>query len=44
MERRDKFQEDYLNKEYAKLVYEKEWNKITKDGTYEKILNYYEDY
>lgn len=44
VERRDKFQEDYLNKEYAKLVYEKEWNKITKDGTYEKILNYYEDY
>ena len=44
VERRDKLQEDYLNKEYAKLVYEKEWNKITKDGTYEKILNYYEDY
>ena len=44
VERRDKFQEDYLNKEYARLVYEKEWNKITKDGTYEKILNYYEDY
>ena len=44
IEQRDKFQEEYLNKEYAKSVYKKEWNKIIKDGTYEKIKNYYEDY
>ena len=44
VERRDKFEEKYLNKDYAKSVYKKEWDKINKDGTYEKILNYYEDY
>lgn len=44
VERRDKFQEEYLNKDYAKSVYKREWDKITKDGTYEKIINYYEDY
>ena len=44
IERRDKFQAEYLDKDYAKSIYKKEWNKITKDGTYEKILNYYEDY
>ncbi|MBQ8892055.1 MAG: HD domain-containing protein [Bacilli bacterium] len=41
---RDKFQLDYLNKEYAKSVYQKEWNRISSDGTKEKIINYYEDY
>ena len=44
VERRDKFQEEYLNKEYAKSIYKKEWDKISKDGTKEKIINYYEDY
>ena len=44
IERRDKFQEEYLDKDYARSVYKREWNKITKDGTYEKIVNYYEDY
>ena len=44
VERRNKFQEEYLNKEYAKSVYQREWNKISKDGTKEKIVNYYEDY
>ena len=44
VERRDKFQRDFLNKEYAKSIYEKEWNRISKDGTKEKIMNYYEDY
>ena len=44
VERRDKFQEEYLNKDYAKSVYTKDRNKINKDGTFEKILNYYEDY
>ena len=44
VEKRDKFQEDYLDKEYAKLIYQKEWNRIKKDGTMEKIINYFEDY
>lgn len=44
VEKRDQFQIEYLDKDYAKSVYKKEWDKITKDGTYEKILNYYEDY
>ena len=32
------------NKEFAKSVYQDEWNRISKDGTKEKIINYYEDY
>lgn len=44
IERRDKFQSDYLNKSYAKSVYKEEWDRISKDGTIEKIINYYEDY
>ena len=44
VERRDRFQKDFLDKDYAKSVYKREWNKITKDGTYEKIINCYEDY
>lgn len=44
VEKRDKFQKDYLNKEYAKSIYKKEWDKISNDGTKEKIINYYEDY
>jgi len=44
IERRNKFQEDYLNKNYAKSIYKKEWDKISKDGTKEKIIEYYEDY
>ena len=42
--KRDKFQLDYLNKEYAKSIYKKEWNRISTDGTKEKIIDYYEDY
>ncbi len=44
VERRDKFQEDYLNKEYAREIYKNEWNNAIMDGTMDKILNYYEDY
>lgn len=44
VERRENFQNIYLNKDHAKLVYKKEWNKIVSDGTLEKIINYYEDY
>ena len=44
VERRDKFQKEFLDKDYAKSVYKREWNRIKKDGTYEKIKYYYEDY
>ena len=44
VERRDKFQKDYLDKKYARKIYKEEWDKAKKDGTMEKILNYYEDY
>lgn len=44
IERRNKFEEEYLNKAYAKLVYKKEFERISNDGTIEKIINYYEDY
>jgi len=42
--RRDKFQKEYLDKQYARKIYKEEWDKAEKDGTMEKILNYYEDY
>jgi len=44
LERRTKFEDDFLNKPYAKSVYRKEFEKISNDGTMEKIINYYEDY
>ena len=44
VERRDKFQIDYLNKIYAKSIYQEEWNRISSDGTKEKIITYYKDY
>ena len=44
VERRNKFQKYYLNKDYARKIYKEEWDKAKKDGTTEKILNYYEDY
>lgn len=44
VERRDKFQEEYLDKNFTRSIYKKEWDKISGDGTKEKIINYYEDY
>ena len=44
IEKRNEFQKNYLNKDYAKSVYKKEWDKISSDGTINKIINYYEDY
>ena len=44
VQRRDKFQKEYLDLEYTKSIYKEEWDKISKDGTMEKIMNYYEDY
>lgn len=44
VEKRDKFQEDYMKKDNMKIVYKEEWDRISSDGTKEKIINYYEDY
>ena len=41
---RDQFTRDYLNTKYARSIYQKEWDRISRDGTLDKILNYYEDY
>ncbi|MBO4813035.1 HD domain-containing protein [Candidatus Saccharibacteria bacterium] len=44
IKRRDKFQKEYLDKDYTRGIYKKEWDKISSDGTKEKIITYYEDY
>ena len=41
---RDKFQKEYLNKEYAKSVYRNAWDKIIKEEGIKKLKNYYQDY
>lgn len=44
VKRRDKFQNDYLDKSLTKKIYKEEWDTAKKNGIMEKILNYYEDY
>ncbi len=44
IEKRDKFQKDYLNKSHTRQIYKEEWDRISSNGTKEKIINYYEDY
>ena len=44
IQKRDDFQKEYLDKDYAKKIYKEEWDRISKDGTKEKIMNFYEDY
>ncbi len=44
VERRNQFQKDFLNEALARTIYQAEWNRISSNGTKEKILNYYEDY
>lgn len=44
IEKRQQFEKDYLNKEYAREIYKKEYDRISADGTIEKIKNYYLDY
>ncbi len=41
---RNRFQKDYMDKLYTKIIYRVEWDRIFKDGTNELIMNYYEDY
>ena len=38
------FEKEFLDKENARNVYKKEYDKISNDGTLERIINYYEDY
>ena len=38
------FEKKFLDKENARNVYKKEYDKISNDGTLERIINYYEDY
>lgn len=42
--RRLDFEKMYLDKNYAKSIYAKEYDRISNDGTMEKIINYYLDY
>lgn len=44
IDRRDKFERDFMNKDYARSVYKREFERISNDGTLEKIKNYYLDY
>ena len=44
IKRRDEFQKEYLDKDYARSVYLAEWERISADGTKEKIINFFEDY
>ncbi len=44
MERRAEFETRFLDKPLTRKLYKKEYERISKDGTLEKILNYYEDY
>lgn len=44
IEQRNQFEKNYLDKNYTKEIYQKEWERISADGTIEKIKNYYLDY
>lgn len=44
IQRRDQFERDYLNRDYARSVYLAEWERISHNGTLEKIQHYYEDF
>ena len=44
IKKRDAFEKNYLNKEFTKEIYKRQWQRISADGTIEKIKNYYLDY
>ena len=44
IKRREDFEKGFLDKDYARRVYKTEWDKISQDGTIEKIKSYYLDY
>lgn len=41
---RENFEKIFFDKEAARNIYKKEYDRISTDGTLEKIINYYEDY
>ena len=44
IEKRKRFEKDYLNKEFVRKIYKKEWDEICTNGLKEKLQNYYEDF
>ena len=44
IKRREDFEKGFLDKDYARRVYKTEWDKISQDGTIEKIKSDYLDY
>lgn len=44
IKKRNEFEKNYLNKEFTKEIHKKEWERISLDGTIDKIRNYYLDY
>lgn len=44
IEKRNRFEQDFFNKQYTKEIYENEFNRISSDGTIERIKNFYLDY
>lgn len=44
VEKREVFEKEYMNKENARQVYKNTWDNIITTGTYDKIVNYYQDF
>ncbi len=44
IDRREQFEREFLDREHCRQVCEKAYDHMSKDGTFEKILNYYEDF
>ena len=44
IERRTKFEKDFLDKDYAREIYLREFERISEEGTLNKIKEFYEDY
>ncbi len=44
VKQREEFEKIYLDEQQTKEIYKKEYERISKDGTIDKIINYYEDY
>jgi len=44
VERRQQFEKEFLDREHCRRVYAEAYDRMSKDGTLEKVLNYYEDF
>lgn len=44
LEKKEQFIKKYMDKDYTRSIYKKEWDWISSGSTMEKILNYYLDY